>query len=54
MKPIEAEVRDMGNRMASILNLSFPPVGVRLLTDGSQPPKGAERLNQHRYCQVLM
>lgn len=54
MKQIEEQVRDMGKRIASILNLSFPPVGVRLLADESRPPNGAARLEQHRYCQALM
>ncbi|MBW1698603.1 MAG: DUF169 domain-containing protein [Deltaproteobacteria bacterium] len=54
MEKIEAQVCDMGNRMASIVNLSFAAVGVRLLADGSEYPNGAERLEHHRYCQALM
>jgi len=48
------QVREIGNRMISILNLSFPPVGVRLLADGQEFPNEAQRLKQHRYCQALM
>jgi len=48
------QVRRRGAKMISILTLSGSPVGVRLLPDGAEVPKGAERLQQHRYCQALM
>ena len=43
----------LGKRMATILELSGSPVGVRLLTEET-PPAEATVLNQYRYCQALM
>jgi uncharacterized protein (DUF169 family) len=48
------EIRALGIRMVSILNLSSSPVGVRFLSEQSELPVGARVLNQYRYCQALM
>ena len=48
------DIRVAGKTMMDILGLSGSPVGVRFLTDDAEIPGGAERLEQHRYCQALM
>ena len=48
------EIREYGQRIASILQLSGQVVGVRLLRDGVEQPAEAVSLKQHRYCQALM
>lgn len=48
------QIREIGKRMISVLNLSFSPVGVRLVAGGQEFPNDSQRLKQHRYCQALM
>jgi len=48
------EIGKMADLLISILGLSAYPVGVSLLPPGSEIPKDAEVLHQHRYCQALM
>ncbi len=52
--PAPAAVRDLGRRLKVALDLDASPVGVRFLPEGSDPPPGAVRLRQHRYCQAVM
>ena len=48
------DVKEAARRIISILGLSTHPVGVRFLPPRAALPLGAERLEQHRYCQALM
>jgi len=48
------EIREYGQRIASILQLSGQVVGVRLLQDEMEQPAETILLKQHRYCQALM
>lgn len=45
---------EIADILISTLGLSAYPIGVRFLPQGSETPKGAEILHQHRYCQALM
>jgi uncharacterized protein (DUF169 family) len=48
------EIREYGQRIASILQLSGQVVGVRFLQNGIDQPAETVLLKQHRYCQALM
>ncbi|NMC12589.1 MAG: hypothetical protein GYA34_06870 [Chloroflexi bacterium] len=48
------DIKECGLRINSILKLSGEVIGVRLLSDGTQPLPNTEWLKQHRYCQALM
>lgn len=48
------QIRDLGKKMFSVLDMSSFPVGVRLLPEGVEYPGQTERLTLHRYCQALM
>ncbi|MCA1743204.1 MAG: DUF169 domain-containing protein [Desulfovibrionales bacterium] len=54
MKP--SQVKEIGSKMISILELSGSPVGIKLVKheDQSKDHSSAEQLTHHRYCQAVM